>query len=63
MPGMNCPVSATSTSGRARLRVAARLNSGAIHCGVASSNTSASLRNCPLARVIAPPTSSTAATA
>ncbi|MNG32702.1 hypothetical protein D3C84_1187810 [compost metagenome] len=60
---MNCPVSATSTIGSARLNTAARLNWGVIHWGEASSSTSASLRNVPLATVTSMPTPSTAATA
>ncbi|MNC49996.1 hypothetical protein D3C75_992120 [compost metagenome] len=63
MPGMNCPVRATSTRGSARLNTAARLNCGLTHCGDASSSTSASLRNAPLATVTTVPTHSTAATA
>jgi len=35
MPGRNCPVRLTSTSGIARLSVEPRVHSGAMNCGTA----------------------------
>ncbi|MNC52315.1 hypothetical protein D3C75_1016560 [compost metagenome] len=63
MPGTNCPVSATTTSGKAMFSAALRVNVGVIHTGVARPTTRASLCNCPVNRAMAQPTTSTAITA
>ncbi|MNN88615.1 hypothetical protein D3C81_2063220 [compost metagenome] len=63
MPGTNCPVRATITSGKAMLSVAPRLNSGMIQTGVARPITSASRCSSPDTKAIEQPTSSTINTA
>ncbi|MNN71991.1 hypothetical protein D3C81_1879840 [compost metagenome] len=63
MPGTNCPVSATITSGNAMFKVALRLNCGVIQTGVARPITSASTRRSPASKAMEQPTSSTINTA
>ncbi|MNP54472.1 hypothetical protein D3C76_1490280 [compost metagenome] len=63
MPGTNCPVSATITSGRLMLNTAFQLNAGVVHTGVARPTTSAELFISPLNTAMLTPHTSTANTA
>ncbi|MNC71902.1 hypothetical protein D3C75_1228740 [compost metagenome] len=63
MPGTNCPVSATITSGRLMLNSACQLNAGRVQTGVAKPTTSAELFNSPLKTAMLTPHTSTANTA
>ncbi|MCY1441128.1 hypothetical protein D9M71_574310 [compost metagenome] len=63
MPGTNCPVRATITSGRLMLSTAFQLNAGVVHTGVARPITSAELFNSPPSTAMLTPQTSTASTA